>query len=158
MEMLRKITIKTVGFDAKTIKATVDEQDKAALIRVAGIVNAAKPGQTDKGEFLALIGEFSALNLQTGEQFSSGKCILPNFIADQFGAVLQQHGTAEFGLEIGAKKDDSAVTGYTFTVRPLVESKSSNRMQELIQTISAEAPALPAPSAKPSAAKKKARK
>lgn len=161
VEMLRKITIRNCGLDVATIKdliAGVGEGEKIDLLRVVGIVATAKAGQTDKGEYLKLIGEFSAINLQTGEQFVAGQCILPNFIADQFAGVLAQHGTAEFALEIGAKSDKSAVTGYTFTVRPLIESKSSNRMQELINTAASDLPMLEAPKPKAAKAAKKARK
>lgn len=146
MEQLRKLTIKTAGFDIAAVKAAVAEgKGKAALLNIAGIVNSAKPGQTDKGEFLKLFGEFRAVNLQTGEQFTSGQAILPNFIADQFAGVLAQAGTVEFALQIGAKEDKASVTGYQFTVSSLVESKASDRMQELIEKAMKNAPALPAP-------------
>ncbi len=157
VEQLRKVTIKTCGFDIATIKETVKGKGKVALIRLAGIVNSGKPGQTDKGEFLKLFGEFQAINLVTGEQFSGAQCILPNFISDQFAAVLASNGSAEFALEIGAKENEASVTGYEFTVTPLMESKGSNRMQELIGIAMKNAPALPAPSAKKAPAKKAAK-
>jgi hypothetical protein len=162
VEMLRKITIRNCGFDVKTIKEAVEDLkdgEKIALLRVVGIASSAKAGQTDKGEYLKLMGEYSAINLQTGEQFTAGQCILPNFISDQFAGVLAQHGSAEFALEIGAKADASSVTGYTFTVTPLVESKSSNRMQELIDAAVTNVPMLEAPKPKaPKAAAKKSKK
>jgi hypothetical protein len=154
MEQLRKITLRNIGLDQATINAALDGQTKAALANVAGIVSAGKPGQSDKGEYLKLIGEFRAINLLTGEQFSSAACILPNFIADQFRPVLEQNGSVEFALQIGARVNDRSVTGYEFTVTPLVESRSSDRMAELIQAATASLPAPTMERAKPSSVQK----
>lgn len=148
MEALRKLTIKTAGFDIAATKEAVDAgKGKAALLNIAGIVNSAKPGQTDKGEYLKLIGDFRAVNLQTGEQFESSQAILPNFIADQFAGILSQSGTVEFALQIGAREDKSSVTGYQFTVAKLIDSKPSDRMQELIAASMKNTLALPPPAA-----------
>jgi len=147
MEILRKITLRNIGLDIATLKGfvkTMDEGTQKAICRVVGIAAGYKTGQTDKGEYVALIGEFTAANQETGASFSASKCILPTFIAEAFVPVLQQHGNAEFALEIGIKADSKAVAGYTFTMRPLIESKTSDRMADLLK-IAASAPALPAP-------------
>lgn len=139
MEILRKITLRNVGYDVKTIKAATDsltEGDSITLARVVGIANGYKNGQTDKGEFVLLLGEFTASNALNGKQFASAKAILPTFIAENFVPVLQQHGNAEFAIEIGAKKDSNAVTGYVFTMRPLTQAKSSDRMAALLEAAS----------------------
>ena len=146
--ILRKITLSKMGCDVKTIKAAVaevDEGDTITLARVFGVASGYKSGQTDKGEYVLLLGEFSGANAITGETFASAKAILPTFIAENFVPVLQQHGNAEFAIEIGAKRSDSAVTGYEFTMRPLTESKSSDRLAALMQQ-AASIPMLEGPS------------
>lgn len=148
MNIIRKITLRNCNISAKNVKdsvASLGEGETKPLLRVVGIATGYKPGQTDKGEYLLLLGEFSAVNLLTGAQFQSAKAILPNFIAENFAPVLERNGSAEFALEIGAQRNDSAVTGYVYTVRPLMESKASDRMAELIAIASKELPSLPAP-------------
>ena len=131
-EMLRKITIKNCGFDKAAIRALLKDQDSVELLRVVGNTTSATPGQTDLGEFVKLGGTFKAVNIQTGEVFDSSTCILPNFVSEQLAAALQSSPEVDFGLSIGAKVAES-VTGYEYTVRPLVEPKVSDKLGALIE-------------------------
>ena len=59
----------------------------------------------------------------------------------------------EFGILIGAKANATSVTGYEYTVRPLVEAKVSDKLGALIAAAGLDAPvALPAPAAQAPAA------
>lgn len=148
MNITRKITLKNCGASQKVLKEQVSKVKNGETIpvmRVVGIATGYKPGQTDKGEYLLLLGEFSAVNLITGGQYQSAKAILPNFIAESFQPVLDRNGNAEFALEVLVERKDDAVAGYQFVARPLMESKSSDRMAELIAIASKGLPALPSP-------------
>jgi hypothetical protein len=86
--------------------------------------------------------------LLDGAQYGSAIAILPNFIAESFIGVLSLHGTAEFALEIQAKSDTSAATGYVFVSKSLLESRPSDQMAKLIAAASKDLPkmlAAPAP-------------
>ena len=87
-EMLRKLTLKNCGFDVATIKLALEGKRSVELVKIAGVTTKAQPGQTDKGEYLKLIGEFRAVNLISGEVFESGVCLLPNFISDRIAGAL----------------------------------------------------------------------
>jgi hypothetical protein len=113
---------------------------------VVGEVVEARLGQTDKGEFLRLMGEFVAVNLTTGEHYHSHQAILPSFIADSLGAALRQTQAVGFALEIGAQADATAITGYVYTARSLMPTEPTDRMRRLMQA--AGVAALPAPSPK----------
>lgn len=146
MEILRKLTIKTAGFDIASVKAALGENKTADLLKVVGVTTEARPGQTDKGEYIKFGGTFRAVNLQTGETFESATAIFPNFIAESLATALSQSQEVEFGLLIGAKANSTSVTGYEFTVRPLIEAKVSDKMGALIAAAGLDAPvALPAP-------------
>jgi len=140
-EILRKITLKTVGFDKAGITDALGDQKSVELCRVVGVTTNAAPGQTDLGEFLKLHGQFRAINVHTGEVFESTVAILPNFIAQSLAAALEGSSEVEFGLSIGAKTAKS-VTGYEFTVRPLVEAKPSDKMAALIAVAGMDRPLL----------------
>lgn len=149
-EILRKLTIKNCGFGIPEVKATVSEENPTAeLLKVVGVTTSAKAGQTDKGEFLRLMGTFRAVNMQTGEVFDSPQAILPSFISDSLAEALKASPEVEFAILIGAKHDPDSITGYMYTVRPLIETKPSDKMAALLAASGANNPvALPAPKEK----------
>ena len=151
MEILRRITLKNAGLSVKAVQGATDkleDGEQTALLRVVGITTASEAGQTDKGEFVRLHGDFQAVNLLTGARFSSGQCILPSFIAVQLASALKVSSEVEFALEIGAKADETSVTGYQYTVRPLIEPETNSRLAQLAARAKA-FDALPAPQAAP---------
>ena len=158
-EFLRKITIRNCGFDSASIlKAvtviaadgkSVEFNGTAQLLRVWGRSTDAKPGQTDTGAYVKLVGDFHAMNLATGERFKSGALILPNFISEPMAGALRESPAIEFALEIGAKGDPTSATKYVFSVRELREAEPVGAMKELESLALA---ALPAPKAAPTPA------
>lgn len=176
MKLLRKITIKTCGdFTVHRIKellgksgpevdgkpGPVPEGGEVQLLKVAGMATSASTGQTDKGQFTRLSGQFIGTDLTTGELYQSGQCILPEYIGSQLGtALLSMDGKAvQFAFQIAAKRKDSALTGYEYTVQPLIESRPTDAMQELMKIagIVDNAPAK-LPAAPPAPAIKEAKK
>lgn len=141
MEILRKVTIKSAGnFTIARIKevmtaASLAEGASVPIIKVAGEATGAKTGQTDKGEYTKLLGSFIATDLTTGALYQSGQCILPEFVGGTLGAALRgagsSGGSVRFAFEIGVRRKDTAITGYEYTVTPLMQSQQSDAMKEL---------------------------
>jgi len=149
-EILRKITLAKCGLTVASLKTAVGkvkEGEIVPVLRVVGVANGYKPGATDKGEYVVLLGEFQATNLIDGHIYSSPRAILPTFVAEAFVPALQQHGNAEFALDVGARRNDKAITGYEFTMRPLMQSRSSDRLTALLESVAKTTPVLPAPPA-----------
>jgi hypothetical protein len=148
-EIARKITLRTVGLDVASIKAALKDVKEGAqieLCKVAGVTTKAETGQTDKGEFIRLHGEFMAVNTLTGETFNSAQCILPTFLGQSLSAALSQSDAVEFALSIGARAEAKSVTGYSFTARPLIKAEASSRLNAVLQLAGMDKPAaLPAP-------------
>jgi len=167
MQVLRKITIKTCGdFSIGRIKevmtkAELKEGETTPLLKIVGECNGAKSGQTDKGEFTKLTGNFVGTDMTTGELYQSAVCILPEFVGAAIGAAALQSGNVRFAFEIGAKRKDNALTGYEFVVKPLIETKPTDAVLELMQLAGIKAPEVPtlaAPAAaKPEKVKEKAK-
>lgn len=132
-ELLRKLTIKACGFDVSEIKSLLGDKKSVDLLKIAGVTSSAQPGQTDKGEYVKLGGTFRAVNLDTGALFESSTCILPNFITEPLAMALQGSGEVEFALAIGVKANPTSVTGYEYTVKPLVEAKVSEKLGNLLE-------------------------
>lgn len=145
---IRKITIKEVFGDRKTVlEAAVAAKGKIAnLFSVIGVVDGVKPGSTDKGDYLRLIGQFEATNLDTGQIYSSGACILPNFIGDGIGAALLRPNaqSVQFAIVLGAKTDEKSVTGYVYTGDSLLPPSEHSPLVALRATL-ADQKLLPAP-------------
>jgi hypothetical protein len=150
-EIARKITLRTCGATVEAIKDAVHplkEGDYVELLKIAGVTVAAQVGQTDKGEFIRLRGEFLAINQSTGEQFTAAECILPTFLGQTLQTALASSEQVEFALSIGARKIAKSVTGYEFVARPLVNAEPSARLSKLLAITGMDKPlALAAPKA-----------
>lgn len=167
MEILRKLTIKSCGdftiarvreviaksVSSKTGKPGLEDGESVAIIRIVGTASGAKTGQTEKGTYTKLAGNFVGTDLTTGALYQSGQCILPEFVGAQLGGALLEGAAkgVEFGFEILAKRADSAVTGYEYSVKPLIQTAPSDRMAELMKAAGIAIPAAPAPTALPPA-------
>lgn len=117
-EQLRKITTKEVGWERAAVAEKVIKAGKPVLLyTVIGVVNNFKPGSTTMGDFAKLVGEFEAINLETGAVFQSSACILPNFIGDGIAGALSRPNAeaVQFAITIGAKPDAKSVTGFVYT-------------------------------------------
>lgn len=158
-EFLRKITIRNCGWASDAIlKAvtviaadgkSVEFNGTAALLRVWGRSTDAKPGQTDTGAYVRLVGDFHALNLVTWERFKSGAIILPNFISEPMAGALRESPAIEFALEIGAKGDPTSATKYVFSVREVKQAEPADSLKRLeLEALAG----LPAPAALPAPA------
>jgi hypothetical protein len=107
------------------------------LMHVIGKANRVKEGVGDFGPWQKLMGQFEAVNLETGEVFVSPQCILPEPMNGMVaGQILNAEAGAapviEFALEIGVEASGKAGgTGYEFTTRPLVEARETDALSDL---------------------------
>lgn len=146
VKVLRKVTIKTCGHDRAAIQKLLADKDEGAsidLLKIAGETLEARTGQTDKGQFIRLLGDFLAENLTTGDRYTASQAILPSFIADSLAAALKNSQAVGFALALSARKDKTAIAGYVYEVRSLMPAEPTDRMKRLMQYAGI-APALPA--------------
>lgn len=176
MQLLKKLTISTLGFskgqinaalrplveahekamvaakeknDQEKIIALEAERIRVPLANIVGSSSAAQPGQTANGDFIKFAGDFAATKVDTGEIVAtSGICILPQFIAVQLAEALKTSESIEFALRVFAEYNAKSVTGYVFVVETLQEPKVTDRMSKLLALASnAQPAALEAPKA-----------
>jgi hypothetical protein len=112
--LLSRITIKTVcGEIQKPTKETF-------IMRVYGQASGFKVANSQYGDSLGFTGVFKAVNAQTGEEFTAGKCFLPKIIENQLGGILgSENNGVEFAFDIGVKPANNAF-GYEYVVRPVL--------------------------------------
>lgn len=133
-ELLSRITVKSVYGAIKTvIKEVADPvsgektevrvlERETPLMRVYGQANEYQVVDSTYGASLRFLGVFKAINADTGEVFTSGKCFLPGVIESQLGGVLDsvKEGGVEFAFDIVAVPSKNAY-GYEYRVRSVIE-------------------------------------
>jgi len=132
-EILRKMTLKSLGLTETALKGLVDAANgrNVPVANIVGKITGSKPGQTQFGEYVKFSGQFYGVNLDTGEAFEASTCLLPNFISDTLIGALDKSDEVEFGIQVGISEANTD-KGYAYTCRPLMESKPSEEMQKLI--------------------------
>jgi hypothetical protein len=120
VSLVNKITVKDVC-GGKVPRIT----EETPLMRVIGFAQGLKTGESTFGEWVALLGQFKATNLMTGEIYSSAKCILPDIAQEGIVAALQSGAakTVEFALDIIAIPAETP-TGYQYVAQPLLDNNS----------------------------------
>jgi hypothetical protein len=149
-EWVRKITVKSVtgGITPDVFEKLVKVKN-IRLMTLYGIAGSGKPKMTDYGESIGFLGEFEAVNIQTGEVFRSMKAYLPKALEEMLYGILSTGGDgarASFACEIGVQYDPDAATKYVYSIKPLVNPVAGDGL-ELLKA-QAHGKALPAPKAK----------
>lgn len=131
-QLIRKISTATVfGGRTDVQKATINSDGPVDLYMLYGRSNGIQEGETTTGagedarisKWTAFIGQFEAVNQETGEIFASGKCFLPQYAADIVkGQFSDDTDSVEFGFMIMAEADDTSATGYVYSVKPLIQA------------------------------------
>lgn len=135
---LRKITIATV-YGTPDVEELIKLNGKSLKIcKIWGVAGRMKPGANDFGEFVRFVGDFRAVNLNTGELFRSSVCLLPKFLEeDMAGAMASGADGAtkqvEFGVEINVSFDKTAATKYVYNADSLIEPAESQALVALEQ-------------------------
>lgn len=152
-EPLRKITIRTVtNIDSAAMFELAMQKAKTSafpICRIWGVAKRLKPGSSDNGAYVKFLGDFRALDVQTGSLYRSSVCILPKFMEESMAGAMGSGDNvkpAQFGSEIAIKYDAKAATKYVFVETPLLEPEESDEMRQLEGKIRETSPkALPAP-------------
>lgn len=157
LEARRRITAKTVM--GKIKKDWIPEgKGNTPLFQVIGQAYGTRKGEGDYGPWVALVGQFEAVNLKTGEFFSGPECFLPEPYNGMIVDRLTGEGRAnavDFAYEIGLKApgEDSTVQ-YEYTCKPIHDPKAGDPLKELRARLPKFA-ALPAPDGEGKGNKKK---
>jgi len=121
---------------------------KMPLIRVIGAAVGTKTGNSSYGDWTALLGQFKAINLDTGEQSEAATLFLPDVALVPIQVALSgpDSRSVEFAIDIFATLRKDGKPGgvpYTFEWSPLLPSGANDPIRRLEEQIAALA--LPAP-------------
>lgn len=160
-EIGRKLSVKELGFDKKSILAHVlaNTQENHFLARFVGVVTGLKPYKIKEGDragelAFGLMGQFEGNNAD-GEAKDGSVLYLPGYVNDAIVSIFQADETVSsvrIAYDVYAKYDEDAATSYVFTVNDLlnVGSQSVDEVKAEIKALPmpAKTPTLPAPAGK----------
>ena len=119
MQLLKKITPKTLGVKAKDIIEHIDEGQSLKVYSLAGRVTDLKGYTSQYGDGFLLVGQFLAVR-DDGEEAQSTVAVLPEpmmtMVVDKFTSTGE---VIEFGVDVLIRRDDSMPLGYEWLVRPV---------------------------------------
>ena len=153
INLLKKLAVKTCGLDKASIakallkKPQVGEEGddnyapaqyhkEVELLKIAGIVYKFTPGQTDLGPFAKLQGDFTGINMLTGEINKSSVAIVDGRISDAIVEMLKGGSEQiQFAAMFTAKHSPTSAVGYEFGVIPLTEVRETDQMSALLERV-----------------------
>lgn len=149
MAQVKKLSVATVH-GRVDIKAVVNSEKPLPVMKVIGQAVGLKTGQSNFGEWTALLGRFEAWN-NDGEQFEASQLFLPEVALIPIRVALAAQGTrsVDFAIELFVKpttnvKPGAAPYEYTFVdLAPPAESDPLQRLRSLALAGPSAPPALP---------------
>lgn len=127
---LPMITAARMGFTKPILQELVLANKKKTfdLFHVVGSATQAtvKESKDMEGkESIEFRGAFMAINVETGEQFKSGKLYLPSVVEAEFAATVQAYGLIEIALTVTVEYAEKSATSYTYNIKSY--GKEDNR-------------------------------
>jgi hypothetical protein len=147
VNLQKKLSVAKVFGKITAVKVAQAENQVLKIMRVFGSATGKKTGVSDFGEWVALTGQFRAINPATGETFDSATLFLPDVALDLIVAQLDGGAQAvDFAFDISAVADESVAVGYSYRASPLIEAEAESPLARLEAKL-ASVPALAAPKA-----------
>ncbi len=149
LALIKKLSAKIIMGETAINQRLIIESGRKELdlFRVAGIAVDSKTGESNFGQWVALIGKFQSLNLLTGEVMRAAKLFLPDVALEMIQGEMAAQGPEGRGIGfafiIGVKLDEAAnsAKGYVYYAKPVMAPAVDDPMEKLLS-------ALPAPKIK----------
>jgi len=163
--LLRKLSAKSIlGARPRFAEGDTDGARKF-IYRIAGRVTGVQTGQSDFGPWAAFKGSFQA-ERSDGAIFAGPKAFVPEPVQSMLEDAVQSQladglvPSIQFGIDVYAVLDESAATGYTFAVVPILKpaDETDSLLAELNKTHALPSPDTVEPAGDPDSEKKVAAK
>ena len=107
------------------------------LYSIIGVAIGTKTGTSDYGDWTSLVGQFEAVNCETGERFASANAFLPDVAQGLVLAQLAHPDTnqVQFAFMIGAKTDENSPVGYSYTAKPILPPDAKDPLADLRKSV-----------------------
>lgn len=129
LTLVSKLTIKTLK--AQPASGSITEPKMIATLY--GRCNDKKVGTSDYGEFVRFKGEFEGVNADTGETYRAGAMIVPGILESLLDSAIavNENNAVDFAVEVWVEPSERSMTGYTYSIKPLIQPEESDALAEL---------------------------
>lgn len=129
---VKSINVNTV-FNKKTVKENLNKP----LFTIKGVAEKVITINTKYGEQQGAGGDFIAVNMLTGEVFTSQAAFLPKNFAKDLYAMLEksENREVEFAATIKAIPSDKNNTGYAWVAEAPETQERANRRDRMMQEV-----------------------
>lgn len=134
INLIRQITVKTIKAQPKPHSIEED----ALIATLYGRCTEKKVGTSDYGDFIRFKGEFEAVNAESGETFRAGNMIVPGVLEGLLDSAItaDENNAVDFAVEVWVEPSDRGNTGYTYSIKPLIQPEESDALAQLRQLAS----------------------
>lgn len=145
--LVSKLTIAKIH--GKIKRDAIPEEGVLPLVRVMGQATGIKTGVSTYGEWCAFTGRFVAINIATGEEFTSPVVFLPSVATDLMRPVVAAADgqPVEFAFDLAVRRIPKKAendNGYEYAVKPLLETNTADPLEALKAKLASKPlPALP---------------
>lgn len=148
-----KLTAKALG--NPRMGASVEAGKRHILGTIIGLANGVKVKAQPNGDVIeAITGQFEGTRAGDGEKVTSGILYLPSGFHDRMASAVKEAikggGSVQFAIELYTENSSNAA-GYQYGIRQLIETASSDPLDNLRKLVAESAPAgqaaLPMPEA-----------
>lgn len=135
-QVVRKLTVKSVY--GNVLVKDIPEGGELKICRMAGIAKAVDRGQSNYGDWEALVGDCAATNYTTGEIFVGSSCFVPGAMGPALCNALESAqmedaaATLKFAVDVSVKVSERDANKYEYVVRPVIESDVRNQAMLLL--------------------------
>lgn len=139
MAQIKKLSVATV-YGRIDVKKVLTSDKPISVMRVAGQAVGTKQGDSQYGEWTALVGRFVAVNPETGEVSEASQLFLPEVALLPIQVALAQEGAkmVDFAIELQVRPAQNTKPGgspyeYTFeSLKPVEESDPMAQFRALL--------------------------
>ena len=127
--LLKKMSVKSV---CGNIIAPAPGVEKKMMV-LMGFAKSTEVKVTTFGDSLAFHGDFKGIDVDTGEEFRSGVCYLPDVAEDMLESAMDaNNGIVEFAFEIGIigvkGRTEGEVGKYEYRCHPMMKAGENDPM------------------------------
>ena len=155
MAQIKKLSVATV-YGAIDLKKIVNSDDPIKVMTCYGMAVSTKTGSSAYGDWTALVGQFKAINPDTGEVSEAAQLFLPDVALVPIQVALAANGNqaVSFAIDVFAQRSKNTKPGgspyeYSFAhILPPAEDDPVKRLEERMREAGAlklAAPPAPAP-------------
>lgn len=162
-QILKKISSRTVAGDKLVRLDVKDSPEEVVLFDAYGVIQGTKVGTTDKGDWLAFVGDIEAVT-PDGAIYRSPRVFVPQPYQDMlFSALMSakeadETGSVQFAVRVSIVKPAPgkvSAVGYEYRATPLVSAEDTSPMKAIRDQAKSALLALSAPKTEGNVAKLK---